>query len=60
MKALKFKRNIPRYAAAKIAGNIKPGSGASFGPIDLVHEDAPKSPGKDQELSRLQVFAVQT
>ena len=47
MKALKFKRNIPRYAAAKIAGNIKPGSGASFGPIDLVHEEAPQSPGKD-------------
>ena len=47
MKALRFKRNIPRYAAAKIAGNIMPGSGASFGPIDLIQEESSKTPGKD-------------
>ena len=47
MKALRFKRNIPRYAAAKIAGNIMPGSGASFGPIDLIQEESSKIPGKD-------------
>ena len=47
MKALRFKRNIPRYAAAKIAGNIKPGSGASFGPIDLIQEESPKAPGEE-------------
>ena len=47
MKALRFKRNIPRYAAAKIAGNIMPGSGASFGPIDLIQEETSKAPGKD-------------
>ena len=47
MKALRFKRNIPRYAAAKIAGNIMPGSGASFGPIDLIQEESPEIPGKD-------------
>ena len=47
MKALRFKRNIPRYAAAKIAGNIMPGSGASFGPIDLIQEEASEAPGKD-------------
>ncbi len=44
MKALRFKRNIPRYAAAKIAGNIMPGSGASFGPIDLIQEENSESP----------------
>ena len=60
MKALKFKRNIPRYAAAKIAGNIKPGSGASFGPIDLVHEDAPKSPGKDWVRVRPRLSGIWT
>ena len=47
MKALRFKRNIPRYAAAKIAGNIMPGSGASFGPIDLIQGESPEAPGKD-------------
>ena len=47
MKALRFKRNIPGYAAAKIAGNIKPGSGASFGPIDLIQEESPKAPGEE-------------
>ena len=47
MKALRFKRNLPRYAAAKIAGNIKPGSGASFGPIDLIQEESPEAPGEE-------------
>ena len=35
MKALRFERSIPRFAAARLAGSRKPGRGAAFGPLDL-------------------------
>ena len=46
MKALRFERNIPRFAAATIAGRLG-GSGAKVGPLRLRSIDAPKLPGSD-------------
>ena len=47
MKALQFRRNLPRYAAARIAGGFVPGRGASAGPLSLVDMDPPTPPGPD-------------
>ncbi|MGY6500533.1 MAG: zinc-dependent alcohol dehydrogenase [Acidimicrobiales bacterium] len=47
MKALRFSRNIPRYAAARIAGALMPGGGAGPGPLSLVDVDPPELPGPD-------------
>jgi threonine dehydrogenase-like Zn-dependent dehydrogenase len=45
MKALVFDRNVPRYAAAAIAGRFRPGSGGRVGPITLDDVDPPELPG---------------
>jgi threonine dehydrogenase-like Zn-dependent dehydrogenase len=45
MKALRFERNLPRFAAATIAGRIAPGGGAKVGPLRLRSIDPPKLPG---------------
>ncbi len=47
MKALQFRRNLPRYAAARVAGSITPGRGASAGPLKLVDLDTSRTPGPD-------------
>ena len=47
MKALQFRRNLPRYAAARMAGSITPGRGASTGPLKLVDLDTSRTPGPD-------------
>ena len=47
MKALQFRRNLPRYAAARMAGSITPGRGASAGPLKLVDLDTSRTPGPD-------------
>ena len=47
MKALQFKRNLPRYAAARLAGSFTPGRGATVGPLELVDLDPPVMPGPD-------------
>ncbi|HEU5083216.1 MAG TPA: zinc-binding dehydrogenase [Acidimicrobiales bacterium] len=44
MKALQFSRKPARYAAAMIAGALKPGAGASVGPIRLRDLDEPVLP----------------
>ncbi len=44
MKALQFRRNLPRYAAARIVGGVVPGRGASAGPLSLVDMDPPTPP----------------
>ena len=41
MKALQFRRHLPRYAAARIAGGFVPGRGASAGPLKLRLDAAP-------------------
>ena len=47
MKALRFERNIPRYAAAVAAGRVMPGAGARVGPLRLKDIDPPELPGPD-------------
>lgn len=47
MKALEFRRDIPRYAAARAASTFRPGSGAGHGPLTLADIDEPKLPGPD-------------
>ena len=47
MKALRFSRNLPRYAAARLAGSLVAGRGAGPGPLDLVDIDPPELPGPD-------------
>lgn len=44
MKALRFERNLPRYGAAKLAGGLLAGKGASVGPLQLVNTDVPSLP----------------
>jgi threonine dehydrogenase-like Zn-dependent dehydrogenase len=47
MKALVFERNVPRYAAAMVAGSLRPGGGAKVGPLRLKDVDVPELPGPD-------------
>ncbi len=47
MKALQFRRNLPRYAAARLAGSLTPGGGAGVGPLRLADLDPPAPPGPD-------------
>ena len=47
MKALEFSRKPARYAAAMVAGAIKPGAGASVGPLRLRDLDPPALPASD-------------
>jgi threonine dehydrogenase-like Zn-dependent dehydrogenase len=44
MRALEFSRKPARYAAAMVAGALKPGSGAAVGPLRLRDIDAPDLP----------------
>jgi lactate racemase len=44
MKALEFSRKPARYAAAMIAGALKPGAGAAVGPLRLRDLDEPELP----------------
>jgi threonine dehydrogenase-like Zn-dependent dehydrogenase len=44
MKALEFSRKPARYAAAMIAGALRPGSGAAVGPLRLRDLDEPEAP----------------
>ena len=44
MKALEFSRKPARYAAAMIAGALRPGAGASVGPLRLRDLDEPEVP----------------
>ena len=45
MRALRFDRKPTKYAAAFVAGSLRPGRGAAWGPLDLVDDDAPDLPG---------------
>ena len=49
MEALLFPRNEARYVAAMAASRIKPGAGASFGPLRLTELDPPDLPGTGWE-----------
>jgi threonine dehydrogenase-like Zn-dependent dehydrogenase len=45
MKALVFSRKPARYAAAVVAGSMRPGRGARYGPLSLRDVDPPDLPG---------------
>jgi threonine dehydrogenase-like Zn-dependent dehydrogenase len=45
MKALVFERDLPRFAAARLAGALRPGRGAHYGPLSLDEIDEPDLPG---------------
>ena len=47
MKALQFRRDLGRYAAARIAGTVAPGRGARVGPLRLRDVDLPELPADD-------------
>jgi threonine dehydrogenase-like Zn-dependent dehydrogenase len=45
VKALRFSRSLPRFAAARVAGALAPGGGARVGPLSLVEAPDPRPPG---------------
>jgi threonine dehydrogenase-like Zn-dependent dehydrogenase len=47
MRALVFSRKPVRYAAAMVAGSLRPGRGARFGPLSLRDVDPPDLPGPE-------------
>jgi threonine dehydrogenase-like Zn-dependent dehydrogenase len=47
MKALVFERNLPRFAASRVASVFGSGRGAGIGPLQLLDAPAPELPGTD-------------
>jgi threonine dehydrogenase-like Zn-dependent dehydrogenase len=47
MRALRYERDPVRFGAARIAGSLRPGTGARFGPLALAHVDELDLPGPD-------------
>ncbi|HVC14452.1 MAG TPA: zinc-binding dehydrogenase [Acidimicrobiales bacterium] len=45
MKALVFERNLPRFAASRLASTFGSGRGAAIGPLRLAETDPPALPG---------------
>ena len=45
MKALRFSRSLPRFAAARVADSLQPGGGARVGPLALIEAADPVEPG---------------
>jgi len=58
MKALQFRRSVPKYAAAMVAGGIAPGLGARFGPLRLTETDEPDLPGPDWRRIRPRLAGI--
>ena len=44
MKALRYDRDLKRFGAARLAGSLRPGAGARFGPLSLADVDPPGLP----------------
>ena len=47
MKALVLERNLPRFAASRVASILGSGRGAGIGPLQLLDAVAPDRPGDD-------------
>ena len=47
MKTLLFERNLPRFAASRVASAFGSGRGAGVGPLRLVEAEPPPLPGPD-------------
>ena len=58
MKALEFRRNVPRYAAARLAGSFTPGRGSGVGPMRLVDADLPELPNQDWEIVKPRLSGI--
>jgi threonine dehydrogenase-like Zn-dependent dehydrogenase len=58
MKALQFERNLPRYAAARVAGSVIPGRGAAWGPLRLRDVDAPDLPAEGWQRVRPRLAGI--
>ncbi len=46
MKALVFERNLPRFAASRVASLLGSGRGAGIGPLQLLETNPPELPGR--------------
>ncbi len=58
MKALVFERDLPRFAAAKVAGSLVSGRGVRVGPLQLDDIDPPELPGPDWVLVRPRLAGI--
>lgn len=58
MKALEFRRQLPRYAAASAASRLRPGAGAKVGPLKLRSVDPPAPPGHDWVVVRPRLAGI--
>jgi threonine dehydrogenase-like Zn-dependent dehydrogenase len=58
MRALQFRRNLPRYGAAKVAGGVVPGIGARVGPLRLADVDEPNLPGPGWQRIRPRLAGI--
>jgi threonine dehydrogenase-like Zn-dependent dehydrogenase len=52
MKALVLERNVPRFAASRVASLLGSGRGAGFGPLQLLDAEEPERPADDWFLLR--------
>ena len=58
MKALVFERDLPRFAAAKVAGGLVAGRGVRVGPLGLDDLDPPELPGDDWVVVRPRLAGI--
>jgi threonine dehydrogenase-like Zn-dependent dehydrogenase len=58
MRALRFQRSLPRYAAARVAGGMVPGLGARVGPLSLADIDEPELPGPGWQRIRPRLAGI--
>jgi threonine dehydrogenase-like Zn-dependent dehydrogenase len=58
MKALVFERSLPRFAAAKVAAAVAPGSGARVGPLRFTDVDVPALPGPEWQRVRPRLAGI--
>ena len=58
MKALRFERNMARFAAARVASAMVPGKGARVGPLSLVDTDPPALPNDQWQRIRPRLAGI--
>lgn len=58
MRALRFERSLPRYAAARVAGSLLAGSGGRVGPLHLTDLDEPALPGPGWQRIRPRLAGI--
>ena len=58
MRALRFERSLPRYAAARVAGTVLAGSGSRVGPLKLADVDEPVLPGPGWQRIRPRLAGI--